>query len=328
MKLRRPKKHSDELEGVEHHQADDRQVAASSAASKITAAAIAGCLAAGPVGIVVGGMAWASGSDEAQVVVEDQSDDRARAGDHAISVVAAWLISSRSEGNKVSELVASAPTNSLRVGREPLAASNFQIAGIEKDNQIWSVTVSAEVHDAAESVTRRYFQVPVAVDGQKVAALALPAVVSGPTAAEAPALAYSAQAEADSPLHTTISDFFAAYLAGTGDVARYTTPGAQITAVEPAPFTATRLLELRLSDRDVDPKAEPSDGATVKALALAELTVNDNQLVTAQYALSLRARDGRWEISQLDPTPRWSPPTTERTPPAPATPSPTEEQSR
>lgn len=151
---------------------------------------------------------------------------------------------------------------------------------------------------------RRYFQVPVTVqrpadeeESLAVAALALPAPVPGPSTADAPGLDYPRTIATTSAAGESVAAFLGALVAGEGEITRYLRPGTAIQPVTPPPYTAVQVMSIGGSHEISD---DPSDGEGTHALVTAELTRPDGEKTTAQYVLTLVARDGRWEVSGLD----------------------------
>ncbi|GAB4087263.1 hypothetical protein GCM10028784_38930 [Myceligenerans cantabricum] len=162
--------------------------------------------------------------------------------------------------------------------------------------------------DAEEPVlvwVRRYFQVPVTVqqptdedEPLTVAALALPAPVSGPaSSADIPGLDYPRTIPITSAAGESVAAFLGALVAGDGEITRYVQPGAKIDPVTPPPYTEVSVTSIGGSHDITD---NPADGEGTHALVTAELTRPDGEKTTAQYVLTLIARDGRWEVSGLD----------------------------
>ncbi|GAB3166155.1 hypothetical protein GCM10027059_24820 [Myceligenerans halotolerans] len=166
---------------------------------------------------------------------------------------------------------------------------------------------SADGSESSEPVlvwVRRYFQVPVMVqrpadedEPLAVAALALPSPVPGPSAADAPGLDYPRTIAVTSEAGESVAAFLGALVAGEGEITRYLRPGTAIQPVMPPPYTAVSVRSIGGSHEISD---QPSDGDGTHALVTAELTRPDGEKTTAQYVLTLVARDGRWEVSGLD----------------------------
>jgi len=178
--------------------------------------------------------------------------------------------------------------------------------------RVWQVTVGVDVQEPGPQgnvVVRRYFAVPVAyipAEQSRPAALrslGLPGPVSAPTAGEEPETGYREGLPVTGSLGSSVQAFLSAYLTDQGDVTRLLSPQAVgITAVRPVAYTQVQLRTVKADRRDVD-NGVPSDGERVAVLATATVTGLDAQTRSAQFALTLTARDGRWEISQTRSSP-------------------------
>lgn len=263
-----------------------------------------GCLLAGPIALVlVLGSALGgepSSTTTTPASAEDRSGERAIAGQFAEQLVTAWLASTSDHPEPLQALV---PAAAVPVGtRKAFVVTDPAVAGIESVGEGWSVTVAASVTDARDVTARRFYQVPVQVSGSSVVALSLPTVVSGPALAPPPASAYRAQIPTSTPLGVAVSEFLSAWLTG-GEISRYLTPAVVLSAPLPAPFTTARVDELRAAGDDIDPAVAPTDGQLIRVLATVTASVTDQQAVAADFAVSLTARAGRWEISGIDRAP-------------------------
>lgn len=175
----------------------------------------------------------------------------------------------------------------------------------------WAVTVGVDVTPPKQPVVRRYYQVPVAVSGEagqvSAAPAAVPAQVSGPRSTDASQGAYIATVSTTSPLGQTVSAYLTSALTGQGDVARYVTPGRPLQAIATGPgvYASVQVQSIQASQRvpgAVD-DATPPEGDTVHVLVqavLAEKGAPQGEGRATTYPLTLRARDGRWEISAID----------------------------
>ncbi|MDN5798170.1 MAG: conjugal transfer protein [Intrasporangium sp.] len=286
--------------------ASAKEQVASKLGAKVTTIALMGCLVAGPLGLAAGGLAIAQASGSVapvQTTVPDQSNERAAAGEFAQRLVLAWLGSTRDHPEQLAALVSSAQTASLPT--VAFTTSDPAVSSIRSINGVWAVTVAVTVTDSRPSTARRFFQVPVVVTDQTLAALTLPSPVAGPPVAAGADLDYQVQVASTGPVASTVAQFLSAYLAGAGDVTRYVTPGDQLPAIDPAPYTAVRVTDLRC-DLNVDTAATPKDGTILRLLAAADATATAKQTVSVNYALTLRSRAGRWEVAAIDPSPALS----------------------
>lgn len=288
-----------------------KQQVGSTLATKAATLLLLGCLFAGPLGLLAGGLALLSATAPAPpsaAKVVDLSGQRAVAGEFAQRVVTTWLTTARGHEADLTGLIPGIATNTFP--QEAFTATDATVSGITQVEGTWSVTVAVTVTDQRKQTARRFFQVPVvlATDGS-VSALSLPTPVAGPAVAAGTGLNYQVQVPSTGPVASTISQFLAAYAAGSGDVTRYLTPGVQIRAIDPAPFTAVTVTDLRAisSAAGVDTTGTPKDGTTLRVLVTATGTVSATQQLSAAWALSLTARAGRWEITAIDRTPAQPP---------------------
>lgn len=185
----------------------------------------------------------------------------------------------------------------------------------------WSVTVAARIVEEGPAgggskassdedgvVGLRYFQVPVReVAGGDLVAVSLPAEVAGPGGQEAPVLAYGQAREVvrSAALTRTLDAVLAAYVAGKGELAPYLSPGAEMEAISPAPYTrvaSTRVAEVGTAD-PLEARSQPQDGERRRLLVEAEATSASGVGWPLSYAIELQARDGRWEVAALAPAP-------------------------
>ncbi|MER7111155.1 conjugal transfer protein [Streptomyces sp. NPDC000229] len=211
---------------------------------------------------------------------------------------------------------------------------------------VWAVTVAARITEkdskpspaqqrpAAQADVRtggtiRFFQVPVAsapVGGGATGytALAMPAEVGAPARIEAPDLVYGPMRPAlpTDPRTQAVTEFLTAYLTGTGQLDRYLAPGTQLTAITPAPYTGVAVDQLAIEgEKSAAPVTTvPGDGTRLRLLVALRATGHDTVRVPLTYALTLKARAGRWEIASLDGAPVPAPPVAG--PSAAATPTP------
>lgn len=276
-------------------------------ASRAVSALLLGCLVLAPVGAALGGVALYRAQAPAvppAVVAAERGDDRAAAGELAQHLVVTWLGATAQDPDR---LLAVMPGISLRaLGQQGLVAENPSVAAITAAGPVWTVTVAVTLTDAAAGPQRRFFQVPVRVSGggpnRTVRALMLPTPVAGPAIGAKARLDYRNQVDTNAAVSTTVAQFLSAYLAGQGDVTRYLSPGVEISAITPAPYAEVSLTQLS-SSTEIDPRAVPIDGAVVRVMAQASAAVSSEQFVSVDYALTLTARAGRWEISALDDQP-------------------------
>ncbi|OLT32957.1 hypothetical protein BJF84_24370 [Rhodococcus sp. CUA-806] len=252
---------------------------------------------------------------------------QAAATDLAQDFVVAWLQSQRGDEKTLSRFVRTdgiaLPTQPTSIATEPRIArveaikpptqaetgSTPQGGPVRTAGENYSVVVSVSVvavgSDPAVRPERRYFAVPVVFVGDDARAAAVPAAVPAPATAGDLVLGYRFRVGLEHSLTQSINQFLSAMVAGAGEISRYTSPGSQIRAVTPAPYTSAQITDL-LSDKDFSASTtgSPADGATARVLASATVTGTDRaQTTTVQYPLTAIARGGRWEVSALDAMP-------------------------
>lgn len=274
------------------------------------AAAVVLC---GPAGLLV---AISGDASVPQAVAEPPvgptAQDSARAGQFAQLVVRAWLGATRSKPGAIADLYRGAggfvfPERATRVDQTALAG--VAPTGVD---QVLSVTVAA----TAEG-TLRYYAIPVEVTASGMAALALPAPVPPPVVTLAKQPAYTAVLAPNGPIGTATAAFLGALVAGAGDVSRYVTPGAAITAVTPAPYRTVSVRAIAATGEE----QPPDEGAEAQVQVTAIGTDTAKWQITIQIALKLTARAGRWEVTTIDLAPA-ARPATRSTPPASPTTTP------
>lgn len=176
---------------------------------------------------------------------------------------------------------------------------------------VWTVVVGANVTSPKDTnvVSRRYFQVPIAVNGTSPVAakpVALPAEIPAPsTTVPRAELAYPNRVSPSAGAMTTTRGFLSALLAGQGDIRLYERPGTWIPPIAPPSADSIRVSDLVADADSADSAtgtAAPTDGQRASVLATVTLLSGD-QARTLQYALRLVARDGRWEVVSVSAPP-------------------------
>jgi hypothetical protein len=257
-------------------------------------------LLCGPVGVLLGLRGDAVTVAPTSAQQPDRSVERAVAGEWAEQLVVTWLESSRGEEAAVERFVAAEglklPEVAWKVRHSSVVSATEAAAG-------WSVTVGVNVTRGGSPEERRYFRVPInaTADGRAVA-LTLPSPVAAAAVADPVELVYKNRLRTGDPAWTAVAGFLSALAAGSGDVARYTTPGVVIAPITPAPYEAVQVSSV-VSDTDLEALGDPvADGTELRVLAYAEVEVGGDE-VGVQWPLTLTARAGRWEITAIDTAP-------------------------
>jgi hypothetical protein len=149
-------------------------------------------------------------------------------------------------------------------------------------------------------VGTRFYSVGVAETETGWAIVGLPSLMPAPVGATIPELLIDRRSGLDGHpgLEEMLSRFLAAYVAGDGELARYTSPSSPIVPIQPPPFTSVEILEAGM--------VETSDGVTEVAV-LVRATDGAGRAQVLEYALVVEQRDGRWEVSHLLPVPPLAP---------------------
>lgn len=185
------------------------------------------------------------------------------------------------------------------------ATRTTSLGAVEVAPGYYSVTVAAEVVAAdADSegqpvwvpVGTRFYSVGVAETESGWAIAGLPTLMPAPVGATAPELLIDRRGGLDATpgLEEMVSRFLAAYLAGDGELTRYTSPSSPIVPVQPPPFAGVEILEAGM--------VETSDGVVEVAVVVRASDIAGRAQIL-EYALVVEQRDGRWEVSRLLPAP-------------------------
>ncbi|WDN56225.1 conjugal transfer protein [Streptomyces clavuligerus] len=231
------------------------------------------------------------------------------------------------------------------------ATQSTVLASREVQPGYWSVTVAADVttHNDKGKPKRlgvQYFRVGIQAAGPAggtaqgttagYVATSLPAQVAAPTSLKPGGLAYETDRGSSSadPSVETARGFLAAYLTGTTELDRYTSPGTRLRPINPAPYAAVKVTGAQDDATGASQQKVPADGTVLHQLVQVEATDQAGSPVSLSYALTLKSRAGRWEVASVDEAPAIrassapsaAPPTTTTTTPSPgaatASPSP------
>ncbi|MFE5718557.1 conjugal transfer protein [Streptomyces erythrochromogenes] len=254
--------------------------------------------------------------------------------------VAAYLSAGRGDEPKLAAYYP--PAGNLQLDGESGKRRGEQLTVVrlrQTDTSVWSVTVAARVTGAQPTATPsptpdtspspaaadavRYFQVPVATapgagGATSYTALALPAEVAAPERAKTPDLVYGAMRPAlpTDPRTQAVTSFLSSYLTKAGaELDRYLAPGTRLAAPSPAPYSGIAVDQFAVEGETGGELvvSVPGDGTTLRLLVTLRATGQDGVRLPLTYALTLKARAGRWEIASLDGAPALNPQT-----PAPA----------
>ncbi len=267
------------------------------------------------IAIALGGVAgvtvltgWTPGAGEpVQEASADVVADPAETIAHgmAVQVGRAWASATRSQPGMLLDLVPGLAAGDLpeQVDR----VEDVVVTESSRERETWAVTVAVtgrpdpteEEPDPAPHL--RYLRIPILVDDAAARVVGLPAIVPAPEPAEQPRLAYTAELTTVDAIAAAAEGFMTSLLLGNGDVARYTTPGTEITPVTPAPYADLTVSSVMAIPTDVDP-AEVTSGEQVEVLVTVAATAGSGT-DRLNYPLLLTARDGRWEVTTIRSSP-------------------------
>lgn len=236
--------------------------------------------------------------------------------------VAAYLRAGQGSEHDLAPYYSGSVALSVKPGTRTASQSTV-IASREVQPGYWSVTVAADVttqdnKGKGERLGVQYFRVGIqaigpsgaggatsASDVAGYAATSLPAQVSAPSALTPGALAYESERGSSStnPSVETARGFLTAYLVGTSELDRYTSPDAGLRAISPAPYAAVKVTGVRDDSASSGRQRVPADGTVLHQLVQIDATDRAGSPASLSYALTLTSRAGRWEVASVDDAP-------------------------
>jgi hypothetical protein len=220
--------------------------------------------------------------------------------------VRAWLSATRDDSAQL-DIFYPAGAKSQRAAGTQVPIDTAVISATSPAPDMWSVIVVADVlvlqPDGKRKASLLCAQVALTGTGDAYIAGTLPSPVACPGTSTL-ALAYDEVVDPAGPIGQSVTGFLAAYLAGQGQLDRFVSPGASLALPRPAPYTAVQVAEVRTHEKfEPGQAARPVDGTVIQSLAHAWGRDATGQSTPVDYALTLVARAGRWEINRIDPAP-------------------------
>jgi hypothetical protein len=221
--------------------------------------------------------------------------------------VRSWLSATREDSAGI-ETFYPAGAKSQRAAGSQVPVDTAIVSATSPAAGIWSVVVVADVlvlqPDGTRKASLLCAQVSLTGAGDAYVATELPSPVACPGTGSAIGLDYGEVADPTGPIGQSIAGFLGAYLAGQGQLDRFVSPGASLALPQPAPYAAVQVAEVRTHEKfDPGQAARPLDGTAVRCLVRASVWDATGQSTPVDYALTLVARAGRWEINRIDPAP-------------------------
>lgn len=229
----------------------------------------------------------------------------------AVGYVQAWLEATNTEHSTLDTYV-NVPVNS----QNPTEVRGLRAAGFTKSGDLVTVRVTGDVKTTMDSAVKgeepksmwvqRWWQVVLRTDTSSgaLSVVGLPAPIAAPGAVAADTTFEYPKQVGDPAARAAVQEFLTAYLAGSGEVSRYTAPGSTITAVTPAPYSKVLVQSLNATD-EMSAKTAVKDGTEVQVLVTAQLDQGASSQ-TSTYFLTMASRAGRWEVKSIDTTPKIS----------------------
>lgn len=181
-----------------------------------------------------------------------------------------------------------------------LVVRTVSLGAQQIDVGYYAVTVAAVVraddtapHDVgAAEVGGLFYGVGVVETDSGLAAVGPPALIPAPVARVVPDLLVGRMdgLDAVAGLEEATVRFLAAYLAGEGELARYTAPGSQLAPVLPPPFVSVEILGAG--------SVAVGDSTREVVVIVDSIDVSGRGQVL-QFGLVVGERDGRWEVVEL-----------------------------
>jgi len=237
--------------------------------------------------------------------------------------VAAYLEAGQGTERELAPYYSGPVALSAKPGTREVTRSTV-VASREVQPGYWSITVAADVtaqddKGKANRLGVQYFRVGVQAKGPAAAggtaksvttgagyaATSLPAQVSAPAALKPGALKYESDRGTSSadPSVETAKEFLSAYLTGTAELDRYTSPSVPLRAITPAPYTAVKVTGVKDDSSGPGQQKVPADGTELHQLVEVEATDQAGNDTPLSYALTLRSRASRWEVASIDDAP-------------------------
>ncbi|MDT0468462.1 conjugal transfer protein [Streptomyces gibsoniae] len=270
---------------------------------RLSRLAVCTAIAAGPIALgiaVLSGPATVAAAPSTKPAAVPAAAVGADPAGYAQLFVGAWLRSNAGDAESAQARLAQSMAADVDLPDRAAAAhaalqSVTAVRSAQLEAGAWSVTVAAQYADGR----LRYYAVPVATDrrGTSFTVTGAPAVVAGPARAEVPKSPYGVTVP-DGALSSAVAEFLSAYLTGAGEVDRYLSPGVNLTAVSPAPYTALSVQQVSAVEQAAADGQVPADGTTVRVRVVVEARDADGRWPLA-YELALKARSGRWEVAGL-----------------------------
>lgn len=294
--------------------------------TRTTSALILVAIACGPVALATnhsGSSRQSTPTVQTTASTADQLESAA-AGQAGLEIIQAWLSATRTDHVQLDALMGSSSTT---LGDQAITYSDLQVASVAPSTTaaVWTVIVAATVPASTEQEGDGDNMTPTAVDPETASAAVRVAwqvpirVVEGESGLESSAVAwpapttlsqvvtggvdgYGATLSTSSALGQTVQELLTAYATG-GDVTRMTSPETKLEALPAGVYTSAALTSVSAQGWNTDWTSNPPEGQVIQVMATATLTSASQAVSTSSWALTLKVRAGRWEVSSINGAP-------------------------
>lgn len=209
----------------------------------------------------------------------------------ATNLVSLWLSAGQADSETLAALVANPPAQLSLPRQRPAPPTMVAVLdAVQASPTVWDVLVAARGGQAGAGAL---YRVAVSTTDRGGSALTMPGQVPMPTG---PAGSVTADVEviaSSHPAAETVNGFARALLSNSGDLSRWLAPGSALTPVTPK---VCQQVQTTVSS-PTDLPDVPGNGEEASVLTDLTCQTSGNTGRTFQYMLTLRGRDGRWEVA-------------------------------
>lgn len=232
------------------------------------------------------------GPPSSQSSVPDTAHAQQRAVGAAVDFMTLWQSSGTADREAVAAKLMYPPETIALPKERPSDSPTLAVVDAVADEAgVWQVMVSARSATSAQT-----WRVEVAVSDAAATVVALPGPVPTPQP-QAGRVGGVQPLGGSHPAAQTAAGFIESFLTGRGDVSRWTSPQAAITAVDPAVCSKTTVGVTSAPD----PAQSPQTGEELDVVVTIDCTGTEEDAGVASstfsYGLALQGRDGRWEVA-------------------------------
>lgn len=208
----------------------------------------------------------------------------------ATNLVSMWLSASQADADALAGMVANPPAQLTLPKRRPAPPTMVTVLdAVQTSPTDWDVLVAARGGQAGAGSA---YRVAVSTSDRGASVLTVPGQVPLATGPDSSAAADLEIVASSHPAAQTVNGFARALLSNSGDLSRWLVPGSALTPVTPK---VCQQIRTAVSAHTSLP-AVPHNGEAATVLTDLTCRISANTGRTFQYTLSLRGRDGRWEV--------------------------------